>query len=634
MLWERFVQENDQSAFEILVHRHGSMVLACAQRVLTDRTEAEDVFQATFLSLARAKQKLRQPEALTSWLYQTAFRIAIKLRSKRFSTNQTATENVEPANQESDLAWREVSGVLDEELQRLPNELRSPLLLCYLNGLSRDEAAKQLGCSFDQLKRRLEKGRDALRVRLEKRGIVGAAMAITILSPELLNATVPTQCIEKIMVWLRAEGVIPETIASLAATTQTLSKGVVMKSFVAAAICVGAGMWGYTKLAGIEPQQKPEQIQEIKAEAEPPSTTGQPENDSDRKAGSQQSRVSINNLKELMLAVHNYHDTHAYFPVDVTNKDGKALLSWRVLLLPYLGKTELFKQFKLDEPWDSPANIKLLPQMPDIYRVGIEPKNSITTYYQVFSGKSVPMTTVLEDDVPENAHEGRGPGGGAGAASGTPIPKKADNDFPKPPAPAKKGIKRYVGTRMNYVTDGLSNTFGIVEAGPPAPWTRPGGIPFDEKKPLPAMPGPFKNTLHVSMMDGTAHAIKRDLPENTMKILIGANDGNIAPEVIKLRQSFPPDSPEETAELKKRVEENRVRYKQLLNLYQKQLDLFEEFNKNAEGFVETELIKDGLQAEQERLMKEINLLQQELAKRKVGADGKNRIPIEPTPAKK
>src|SRR5439155_8692898 len=97
---------------------------------------------------------------------------------------------------EAQLVWHEVPQALDEDLQRLPERLRSPLLLCYLSGLARCEAAKQLGWSLGTLKRRLEEGRKSLRIRLEKRGIAPVGLALAVLAPEVLQAAVSKSLVE------------------------------------------------------------------------------------------------------------------------------------------------------------------------------------------------------------------------------------------------------------------------------------------------------------------------------------------------------------------------------------------------------------------------------------------------------
>src|SRR5215467_10397759 len=190
VLLNRFVMANDREAFELLLARHGPMVLGTARRLVANTHDAEDVFQAVFLSLARLAKSIRRGRALPAWLHKTTCRVAAKLRANRRVPAAPPPERYEQCDSAAALVWREVCAALDEELQRLPERLRSPLVLCYLSGLTRDEAAKQLGWSLGTLKRRLEEGREALRVRLERRGIASVGLALTVLTPEALQAAV------------------------------------------------------------------------------------------------------------------------------------------------------------------------------------------------------------------------------------------------------------------------------------------------------------------------------------------------------------------------------------------------------------------------------------------------------------
>src|SRR6516225_1895141 len=196
VLLQRFVTANDRDAFELLIARYGPMVLGTARRLVADTHDAEDVFQAVFLSLARLAKSIRRGRALPAWLHQTTCRVAAKLRAHRL-VQAAPPERYEQCDPAAGLVWREVCQALDEELQRLPERLRSPLMLCYLSGLARDEAARQLGWSLGTLKRRLEEGRKALRVRLARRGIASVGLALTVLTPaEALQAAVSTSLLD------------------------------------------------------------------------------------------------------------------------------------------------------------------------------------------------------------------------------------------------------------------------------------------------------------------------------------------------------------------------------------------------------------------------------------------------------
>src|SRR5580693_478851 len=132
VLLTRFVSANDREAFERLIARHGPMVLGTARRLVDNTHDAEDVFQAVFLSLARLATTIRQGRTLPAWLHKTTCRIAAKVRKNRVSTSkEPPPEPCENSAPEAQLVWQEVRQALDEELQHLPERLRCPLLLCY-----------------------------------------------------------------------------------------------------------------------------------------------------------------------------------------------------------------------------------------------------------------------------------------------------------------------------------------------------------------------------------------------------------------------------------------------------------------------------------------------------------------------
>jgi RNA polymerase sigma factor (sigma-70 family) len=170
-LLDRFRSQKDAEAFATIVRRHGPCVLAACRKVLSSQADVEDAFQATFFVLLRTPTVIRQRTSLRSWLYGVAHRVALK--ALRAGTRRQRAEQRRPAATADapDMSWREACGILHEELDRLPDLYRLPLLLCYLDGKSRDEAAEQLGVKTDVLRGRLERGRDRLRARLTRRGV-------------------------------------------------------------------------------------------------------------------------------------------------------------------------------------------------------------------------------------------------------------------------------------------------------------------------------------------------------------------------------------------------------------------------------------------------------------------------------
>jgi RNA polymerase sigma factor (sigma-70 family) len=172
-LLRRFAEARDGDAFAVLMRRHGPMVLGLARRVVGDAQLAEDVFQAAFLMLARKAHTIRRAESLSCWLHGVAFRLALRVRRahQRRQEREAHVRRCHSSTPLDELTAQEFLTVLDEELHHLPERYRSPLILCCLEGLSQEEAAKRLGCSAGAVKGRLERGRNQLRLRLEKRGL-------------------------------------------------------------------------------------------------------------------------------------------------------------------------------------------------------------------------------------------------------------------------------------------------------------------------------------------------------------------------------------------------------------------------------------------------------------------------------
>jgi RNA polymerase sigma factor (sigma-70 family) len=193
-LLEHFLTQRSEASFAALVERHGPMVLGVCRRVLHHTHDAEDAFQATFLVLARKANSIRKQESLGSFLHGVAYHLAEKLRTKtrRRSAHERAAASRESADPVEDITWRELRSVLDEELAKLPEQYRTPLVLCYLEGKTQDEAAKRLGWSKSTFRRRLERARDLLGRRLNRRGLaLSAALSAPLLTGTSANALVP-----------------------------------------------------------------------------------------------------------------------------------------------------------------------------------------------------------------------------------------------------------------------------------------------------------------------------------------------------------------------------------------------------------------------------------------------------------
>ena len=185
-LLARFEQGRDQSAFAEVVRRHGRMVLGVAARNLDSRQDAEDAFQATFLALARAVDKLRNKERVAAWLHGTARKAASSIRRsaerrrerldrmKELASNVTKVAH-DPVEQ---IANGELVRVLDEEIGKLPEKLRSVVVLCYLDGMKQTDAAKQMGISESAVRSQLSVAKERLKNRLVARGVTASVAAI------------------------------------------------------------------------------------------------------------------------------------------------------------------------------------------------------------------------------------------------------------------------------------------------------------------------------------------------------------------------------------------------------------------------------------------------------------------------
>lgn len=189
-LLRRFVEEGNRPAFELLLWRHGPMVLQVCRTVLHDAHDAEDAFQAAFLVLARKARSIGRREALGAWLYRVARRLAVKLhqqRRRRAGREQqgldlAAVGATAPAADPA--AAAEVQRLLHAEVERLPAKYRAPVVLCYLEGRTNEEAAAQLGWSKGTVSGRLARARDLLRRRLERVGLPAAGLSLTLLAAD------------------------------------------------------------------------------------------------------------------------------------------------------------------------------------------------------------------------------------------------------------------------------------------------------------------------------------------------------------------------------------------------------------------------------------------------------------------
>ncbi len=199
--------------------------------------------------------------------------------------------------------------------------------------------------------------------------------------------------------------------------------------------------------------------------------------------------VSVNNLKQIGLAFHNYQSVNGHFPAPALLGGERKTIpySWRVALLPFLDQDALYRQYRFDEPWDGPNNRKLIDQMPAVFSVS-QPdgtRSRSNTSYFVFSGE----TTAL----------------------GSPW------------VPGSKNVE----ATIQRMTDGTSYTILAVECQGNVPWTKPDDIPFDPNGALPALGGFWTDDFNALLADGSVRAIKKQIDQNTLKALITRAGGEV-----------------------------------------------------------------------------------------------------------
>lgn len=235
----RALESGNSDALTSLMNRHGPMVLRVCRTVLGDEHGAEDAFQAVFLLLSRQAGKLRRPDRLASWLFGAARNIALRARraASRRRRHEAQSKPATVRDPGVDLTARELFAALDEELERLPELQRLPLLLCYWQGLTNDQAARRLGWTAGSLRGHLERGRKTLANRLTRRGLAPAAL---LASPIALIA-VPRDLLASAAALTAANAVVPATVLALTASSGAAK---LLSAASVAAIALGISLIG------------------------------------------------------------------------------------------------------------------------------------------------------------------------------------------------------------------------------------------------------------------------------------------------------------------------------------------------------------------------------------------------------
>jgi RNA polymerase sigma factor (sigma-70 family) len=564
-LLRRFVLGRDHAAFELLVWRHAALVVDVCRRLLRDGGAVEDAFQAVFVVLFRKAGSIRRADSVAGWLYQVAYRVAARARRRAGKEVVRAgagfaVEKV-PAPAEESGVDAHLRELLHEEVSRLPAKYRAPVVCCYFEGKTLEESAQELGWSKGTVAGRLARARDLLRRRLARRGVALTAGALAGLSAGAASGATPL--VEGALGALRAlaaGGCVSQGVMSLA-------EGVMKAMFwnkvkLAAAVVLTLGVSGLgTALWATRPgvaresgdREPPGERRAAEGEKAPEGRpAAKPADPVEEALNRARSRV---NLKKVALALQNYNDTYGRLPPPaIADRKSKALLSWRVALLPYLDQQELYKEFKLDEPWDSEHNKKLLAKMPAVYApVGVKTRVPHATFYQLVVGEGAVFERMVYPGGPGGTSPGTGggsmmapggrgrmgssgmtpPGGSGPMMSGTGYGRGSSGGrrgsggsgggATMPPGTGSMGSGPGPGTGgptiPASIPDGTSNTILVVEAGTPVPWTKPQDVAYAPDRPI-RLGGLFPKVFHAAFADGRVRTLPKDLPAKTLRAAI------------------------------------------------------------------------------------------------------------------
>jgi RNA polymerase sigma factor (sigma-70 family) len=285
-LLERFLHQRDEAAFEGLLWRHGPLVWNVCQRVLRRQPDVEDAFQATFLMLIRKGGSIRGRQALGSWLYKVAYRIALEARTaaaRRATREQQSARSAvgDTLLPSEEAGRRELQSTLDEAIAALPEKYRTPLILCYFEGKTYEAAAQELDCPKGTISIRLTRARELLRHRLERRGISVSLAALTAtLSQDAASAAVPSQlvkCTITAALWFAARkaaavGVVSEQVVRLVkgvSRAMFIARLKLVAAVVVAVVAQGVILWSYGARADDHLTEPPNQTRTATAAPRP-----------------------------------------------------------------------------------------------------------------------------------------------------------------------------------------------------------------------------------------------------------------------------------------------------------------------------------------------------------------------------
>jgi len=265
-LLDRWLAQRDEAAFEVLLWRHGPMILGVCRRVLGHDADVEDAFQATFLLLLRQAASIRRGASVAAWLYQTAYRVALRARQRSRPQTVTGRGQPVPSDPAEEVLWRDVRPVLDDEINRLPEKYRVPFIRCYLEGRTNEEAAVEMGCPVGTIHSRLSWARQRLRARLTRRGLTLATAGLAaLLVHNASSAALPAALAETTLQAALADAA--RATAGASAGAVALAKGVLRSMFLAKLrfgvavllalmLCGGVGGLAFSRMADAAAQPR------------------------------------------------------------------------------------------------------------------------------------------------------------------------------------------------------------------------------------------------------------------------------------------------------------------------------------------------------------------------------------------
>ena len=456
----RYCHNNDANAFELIVWRHSAMVLRLCRSVLRDHHRAEDATQATFLILARKAKTIGDGRTLPAWLHRVAFRLA--LRANRDRRLELPIDSAPEPSFDAPISLEdhEREQLLHAEVDRLSEKYRLPIVLCFFEGLTHAEAAKRLNWPVGSVAGRLAEAKKILHRRLSDKGItVGIVALFAGLSVNRVSAVAPS--LVATILKLQRGDAVPATVLHLVNGGLQMFMWTKVKMGLAIAMLCGSVALTTAWAVGTsqQPAEKQEAEPEVEEVEEPEPEIIKPEMDDLDKLKKVMGTISRNVADNPDNKIFDYEKRwwETRWINDICDKKGKPILSWRVALLQHLGTREktLFKQFNLNESWDSEHNKKLLSKMPSIYRLTAQSNTSRETYFHVYAIDGSPFARPL-------------------------APKKGDGN------------------------KGLENTLGVFLSEPATSWTKPDEAVVTKELGLKNFP----DFDPITTLDGKIHYLK------------------------------------------------------------------------------------------------------------------------------